>query len=372
VPPVRRSEPCHFFALSRFQDQLLKFYEANPDFIQPESRRNEVLAFVESGLQDVNITRIGQAWGIRVPFDEEFTIWVWFDALLNYITAIGYGTDEDRFQKWWPADIHFIGKDITRFHCAQWPAMLFAAGLEPPRMVFGHGFVYRKNEDTGEVEKISKALGNVVEPMEIITKFSAEAFRYYFLRECPFPGDGEFSWQRFADVYNADLANNLGNLYSRVVRLVAQNYGSHLERTAGREPAVIYTEVDTETTVQQVQKHVEACQYNQALEKIWRQILDPANQFLERKEPWKLVKTDVEAARQVLYDAAEQLRAVAILLKPFLPRTAETVYRSFNFPQPWGEVRHEDVWVHPTQVEDLRLLAPLENNKVKPLFPRVS
>lgn len=366
TPVEKRSEPCHFFALSKFQDRLLQFYEVNPDFIQPESRRNEVLSLVQSGLQDVNITRAGQTWGIRVPFDDAFTIWVWFDALLNYVTAIGYGSDEERFRQWWPADIHFIGKDITRFHCALWPAMLFAAGLEPPRTVFGHGFVYIKGE------KISKTLGNIVEPMEIITKFNAEAFRYYFLRECPFPGDGDFSWQRFEEVYNADLANNLGNLYSRVVRLITQNYEGHLTGTAGVQPGEIYTDVDTETTVQQVQAHIEACQYNQALQRIWQQVLDPANRYADKREPWKLVKTDKDAARQVLYDLVEQLRAVAILLKPFLPRTAEAIYRSFNFRQPWEEVRHEDVWVHPGQEHDLRVLAPLQDGKVKPLFPRIS
>jgi methionyl-tRNA synthetase len=372
VPPVRRSEPCYFFALSKFQDQLLKFYEEYPDFIQPESRRNEVLAFVQAGLQDVNISRVGQTWGIRIPFDEEFTIYVWFDALLNYITGIGYGQDEDRFKTWWPADVHFIGKDITRFHCALWPAMLFAAGLEPPRMVFGHGFVYIDKEKIGKSTLKDPVLSKIVDPMELITKFSAEAFRYYFLRECPFPSDGDFSLQRFAEVYNSDLANNLGNLYSRVVKLVSQNYDGHLHETAGTEPGVIYTEVDTETTVRQVQEHVEACQYNQALQRIWRQVLDPANQYADRTEPWKLVKTDRDAARRVLYDLVEQLRATAILLKPFLPRTAETIYRSFNFPQPWEEVRCADVWVHPSQSEDLRIVVPLEDDKVKPLFPRLS
>jgi methionyl-tRNA synthetase len=250
--------------------------------------------------------------------------------------------------------------------------MLFAAGLEPPRQVFGHGFVYRRDDSSGERVKESKTLGNVTEPMDIITKFSAEAFRYYFLRECPFPGDGEFSWQRFAEVYNADLANNLGNLYSRVVKLIAQHYGGHLGETAGLEPGVVYTEVDTETTVQQVQAHVEACQYNQALERIWRQILDPANQYAEKTAPWKLVKTDLGEAKRVLYDLAEQLRAAAVLLKPFLPRSAETIYRGFNFPQPWEEVRFEDVWVHPRQAEDLRVLAELDGGKVRPLFPRIS
>src|SRR5262249_4904341 len=234
------------------------------------------------------------------------------------------------------------GKDITRFHCALWPAMLLAAGLEPPRTVFAHGFVYRKDEDTGELQKLSKTLGNIIEPMEIITKFSAEAFRYYFLPECPFPGDGEFSWQRFSDLYNADLANNLGNLYSRVVRLISQNYDGHLDATAGLEPGEIYSEVDTETTVQQIQAHVEACHYNQALQRIWQQILAQANQYADKKEPWKLVKSDRLAAKQVLYDLVEQLRVAAILLKPFLPWTAQTIYRSFNFPQPWESVRHED------------------------------
>src|SRR5262249_16815905 len=195
VPPIRRVEPCYFFALSNFQERLLEYYEEYPDFIEPESRRNEVLTWVQSGLQDINITRTGQTWGIPVPFDEGHTIWVWFDALLNYITGIGYGTDDERFKKWWPADIHFIATDITRFHGAIWPAMLMAADLEPPRKVFAHGFVHFKGE------KIGKALGNIIEPMDIITQFSAEAFRYYFLRECPFPGDGDFSWHRFKDVY---------------------------------------------------------------------------------------------------------------------------------------------------------------------------
>jgi methionyl-tRNA synthetase len=372
VPPLRRIEPCYFFALSKFQEKLLQFYNENPDFIQPETRRNEVLHFVQSGLKDTNITRRGEAWGIRVPFDEDFTIYVWFDALLNYITGVGYGSDEERFKKWWPADLHVIGKDITRFHCALWPAMCFAAGIEPPRRVFGHGFVYIKDDETGDAQKISKSLGNVVDPMELVTKFSAEAFRYYFLREVPFPGDGEFSWKRFEELYNADLANNLGNTYSRVVKLVTQHYEGRLEGTAGLEPGVIYTEVDTETTAKQVQSHIEACQFNQGLQRIWLQILNPTNKYLDDTAPWKLVKTDKAAAKRVLYDVAEQLRVTCILLKPFLPRASETVYNSFNFPQKWASVSFEDVWVHPRQGEDLRVLAALQDGKVQPLFPRIA
>src|SRR5947207_11512321 len=265
TPLVRRSEDCYYFEQSKFRDRLLKLYEERPEFIQPESRRNEIVALVKEGLQDLNITRTGETWGIRVPWDERFTIYVWFDALLTYVTGIGYGADQAEFNKWWPCDTHFIGKDITRFHCATWPAMLLAAGEEPPRMVFGHGFVYRKNEESGAVQKIGKSLGNVVEPMDIVTKFSAEAFRYYFLRECPFPSDGEFSWQRFAEVYNADLANNLGNLYSRVVTLITKNYDGVLSGTAGRTPRPIAGS-DLTATVEQVRQHVEGCRYNQALE----------------------------------------------------------------------------------------------------------
>jgi methionyl-tRNA synthetase len=369
-PVVRRSEPCYFFALSKFRDRLLAFYAAHPEFIQPESRRNEVVTLVQTELKDVNITRTGETWGIRVPFDPEFTIYVWFDALLNYITAIGYGSDAARFKEWWPADMHFIGKDITRFHCALWPAMLLAADEPVPRAVFGHGFVYIKNEETGAVDKISKSLGNAVEPMDIVTRFSSDAFRYYFMRECPFPGDGEFSWQRFADVYNADLANNLGNLYSRVVTLITKNYGGVLEGTASAVPEAI--QADLRGVVQQVQKDLEACRYNVALERIWRQINDPANQYADRNEPWKLVKTDKPAAAKVLFALLETLRIVAILNKPFLPRAAETLYRSFNFATPWEQTRYEQAWDRPVQKEDLRVTAQLESGKVKPLFPRIA
>jgi methionyl-tRNA synthetase len=373
VPPVKRAEACYFFALSKFQDRLLRYFEEHPDFIQPESRRNEIVSYVKSGLQDVNISRSGQEWGIKVPFDEAFTIWVWFDALLTYFTGIGYGTDDAEWAKWWPADIHFIGKDITRFHCAQWPAMLMAAGIEPPRMVFGHGFVYRKSEETGAREKLSKTLGNVIDPMEIITKFSADAFRYYFMRECPFPGDGEFSWGRFGEVYNADLANNLGNLYSRVVTLITKNFEGRLECTAGTVPAALVSGEAGALTQQweELQGHVEGCRYSQALESIWRQVLDPANRFADRMEPWKLVKTDRGGAKVVLYALVEPLRRASILLKPFVPRSAEIIYRSFNFKQAWEDVRYEDARQHPGQSEDLRVVAELADGKVRPLFPRI-
>src|SRR5262245_54045255 len=238
-PVVKRSEPCHFFKLSVFGDRLLKYYEENPDFIQPESRRNEIVSLIKNdGLLDVNITRRGEKWGITVPFDSEFTIWVWFDALLTYITGIGYGDDRATFDKYWPADTHFIGKDITRFHCALWPAMLWAADEKAPKKVFGHGFVNFEGKigKSREEELRARGLDYLLEPMLIIKKFSAEAFRYYFMRECPYPSDGEMSPDRFMEVYNSELANNLGNLFSREMNLVWKNYNGVLDGTAGKTP----------------------------------------------------------------------------------------------------------------------------------------
>jgi len=247
--------------------------------------------------------------------------------------------------------------------------MLLAAGIEPPRMVFGHGFVYKKNEATGVSERFSKTLGNVIEPLDIVTKFNVDAFRYFFLRECPFPSDGEFSWQRFADVYNGDLANNLGNLYSRLVTLITKNYGGTLPGTAKRKPTAI---ADADGAVEQVRAHVEACRYNQALEVIWRQTLDPANQYADQQAPWKLVKTDKDAAANVLFNLLEPLRAATILLKPFIPRSAETIYSSFNFPILWTQVKFADAATATVPTEDLRVLAQLDDGKVKPLFPRIA
>ncbi len=378
-PLIRRSEPCYFFKLSRFQDRLLAYLKGNPDFVQPESRRNEMIGFIEAeGLQDLNISRHGKEWGIPLPFDPEFTIYVWFDALLTYITGIGYGDDEATFRKFWPCDTHFIGKDITRFHAHIWPAMLWAAGEEAPKKVFSHGFVYRKNETTGDVEKIGKALGNVVEPMEVISKFSSDAFRYYFLRECPYSSDGEFSWGRFAEVYNSELANNLGNLLSRCLTLITKNFAGIIRprRGAGAvsgwasESAWFETSARA-TLVADVRNDLEECQFNQAIQKVVQRLLTPANQYAEKTAPWKLVKSSLEDAEYVLSKLVDALRAAAILLKPFIPKSAEAIYTSFNFPKPWADVTYADAAQLSAQPDDLRVTAELVDGKVKPLFPRI-
>lgn len=368
TPLTRRSEPCYFFALSKFQERLLKYYEENPDFIQPESRKNEIVSLIKTeGLRDVNISRYGEEWGIRVPFDPEFTIYVWFDALLTYITGIGYGDDEATFRKHWPADTHFIGKDITRFHCALWPAMLWAAGEDAPRKVFAHGFV---NIDR---EKISKTLGNVKEPLAVIEqlKVPVDAYRYYFLRECPFPGDGEYSDDRFKEVYNSELANNLGNLFSREMTITYKNLGGVFDGTANKAPEPVVPGLDLALFVGEVREHVEACRYNLALQKIVQDFLTPTNQYLEANAPWKLVKTDKEAAKKVLFNAVQSLRIASILLKPFIPKSAEKIYTAFNFPTPWGEVKYADAAELKAQPDDLRITAELTDGKVPPLFPRI-
>lgn len=363
-------EENYFFRLSAFGERLIAHYQAHPEFIQPESRRNEIMNLVESGLQDVAITRKGFSWGIRVPFDPEQTIYVWFDALLNYVTAIGYGTDDARFRSIWPADVHVIGKDITRFHCALWPAMLMSAGLPLPKQVFGHGFVYNKGA------KISKSAGTAIDPMDVFRVHGADAFRYYFMRECPFGGDGNFSEERFAEVYNSDLANKLGNLYSRTLTMCVKYFDGELAGVADMELTRWRPDAPgLDAVVDEVRSLVEAFQYNLALERIWQQVVSPANGYIEATQPFKLVKTDLEACRVILVNLVEGLRVAAILIKPFLPRTAETLYRTFNFEEtvPWASVRYDDAKgpLAPERRGDWRIAAELPGGKPVPLFPKI-
>ena len=359
-------EENYFFRLSSFADRLLAHYEAHPEFIQPESRRNEIVSLVKSGLLDVAISRKGFTWGIPVPFDAEQTIYVWFDALLNYITAIGYGTDQARFESLWPADVHVIGKDITRFHCALWPAMLMSAGLPLPRQVFGHGFVYLKGE------KISKSLGNVVDPMDLIQGFSAEAFRFYFASQCPFGGDGEFTYDRFADVYNAALAKNLGNLFSRTLSMAVRYFGGALAGASAVDATAWRSGLDLGALVEELRGLIGAFEYNVAIQRIWSEVLDRANRYIQATEPFKVVKTDPDAARAILVNLAEATRIIGILIRPFLPATAETFYRAFNVADvaPWESVSYASVLDRPA-VADLKVTTPLVSGKPAPLFPTI-
>ena len=369
-PLVRRAEDCYYFKLSAFRDRLLAYLKDNPDFVQPDSRRNEMIGFIEAeGLQDLNISRHGESWGIPIPFDPEFTIYVWFDALLTYITGIGYGDDDALFRKNWPADVHFIGKDITRFHSHIWPAMCWAAGIEPPRHVFGHGFV------TVDGTKMGKSMGNVVQPLEIVAKSSVDAYRYFFLRECPFPSDGDYSGQRYEEVFNSELANKLGNLFSRCITVGAKGFDAVLTGTGGRLPDKVTADFDAAKVVAEVRAAVESCDYNLALQAIILKVCTPANQYIDTEAPWKLVKgssVDKDRAKIVIFNVIHSLRIAAILLKPFIPRSAETIYNGFNFPKPWADVTYADAADLAAQSDDLRVTADLVDGKVKPLFPRIA
>ncbi|MBX7073783.1 MAG: methionine--tRNA ligase [Pirellulales bacterium] len=373
----RVEEENYFFRLSKYGERLLALYDERPDFIQPESRRNEIVSLVRGGLEDVSISRRNFTWGIDVPWDAEHKIYVWFDALLNYITGVGYGTDEALFNRYWPADMHFIGKDITRFHCALWPAMLWSAGVELPRKVFAHGFVYIKNEATDEAQKISKSLGNVIEPMDIVREFSSDAFRYYFMRECPFGGDGEFSFARFAASYNSDLANNLGNLFSRTLSMAQRYFDGRLAGSREIAPDEVFRSVNLGDVARGVAADIESCRYSAALETIWREVLDSGNRYIEETRPWLLANPakpehDMEACRRVLVNLAEALRVAAILIRPFLPRAAETIYAGFNFAAPWSEANYTQIANRPVASDDLRVTAPLSaDGKVAPLFPKI-
>jgi methionyl-tRNA synthetase len=372
TPLIWLEENNYFFRLSAFRDRLLAHYAAHPEFIQPESRRNEVINLVETELRDIAITRKGFSWGIKVPFDPEQTIYVWFDALLNYITGIGYGTDEERFRKIWPASVHVIGKDITRFHCALWPAMLMSAGVPLPERVFGHGFVYRKNEETGEIQKLGKTMGNAVEPMELIGKFSVEGFRYYFMSQCPFGGDGEFSFERFAETYNSGLANSLGNLYSRILTMCLKYFEGRFDGAQSVDVSEWRRGLDLALLVDELRASIGSFDYAGSLQRIWRDVIDPANRFIQETEPFKLAKTDLERCRAVLINLAEWLRVTAILIKPFLPRTAETFYRAFNFDdaRAWDQVGYRDA-TSPLLPASLHVTAPITGGKPAPLFPKI-
>ncbi|MHC5539355.1 class I tRNA ligase family protein [Singulisphaera rosea] len=365
--PLREiEEENYFFRLSAFRDRLLAYYAANPDFIQPESRRNEIVNLVESGLLDISISRKGFTWGIPVPFDPEQTIYVWFDALLNYITAIGYGTDEAAFQSRWPADVHVIGKDITRFHCALWPAMLMSAGVPLPRKVFGHGFVYNKGA------KISKSAGTAIDPMDVYRLHGSDAFRYYFMKECPFGGDGNFSEERFAEIYNSDLADKLGNLYSRTLTMCVKYFEGRLPGADAVDSTTWLAGLDLDGLVTDLRGRVGSFEYNPALQRIWLEVVGAANRYIEDTAPFKLAKTDLEGTKPILINCIEAIRVIAILIKPFIPRTAGVFYSAFNFEEaaPWDEVGYRDASAR-VSIPELRVTATLTAGKPTPLFPKI-
>ncbi len=320
-------EENYFFRLSAYADRLLAHIEAHPEFVQPDIRRNEVISFIKQGLTDQSISRKTITWGIPLPFDESQVMYVWFDALLNYISAIDYGLDEGRFRRIWPADVHLIGKEILRFHAIVWPAMLMAADLPLPRQVFAHGWL------TVEGEKMSKSKGNVISPHELIDEYGVDAYRYYFLREFSFGYDGNFSRENMTGRYNADLANSLGNMVSRVLAMVERYRGGVVPEPSGgeEEPDAALRE-SAAKVFPEVERSMERLAFNEALQAIWN-FLASINRYVDETAAWDLAKDPALSGRldTVLYNMVEAVRLTAFLVVPFMPATGEGIWQRLGF-----------------------------------------
>ncbi|WP_283698462.1 methionine--tRNA ligase [Clostridium perfringens] len=326
-PVEKAKEEAYFFKMSKYADRLIQYIEEHPDFIQPESRKNEMLNnFLRPGLQDLCVSRTSFTWGIPVSFDEKHVIYVWIDALSNYITALGYGQeDQELYKKFWPADVHLIGKDILRFHTIYWPIMLMALGLELPKQVFGHGWLL---VDGG---KMSKSKGNVVDPVVLVNMFGADAVRYYLLREIPFGSDGLFNNEIFIKKVNTDLANDLGNLLSRTIAMVYKYFDGVIQASTCKEA------IDDElinlalSTPGKVEASIDALKIPEALESIWT-LISRANKYIDETTPWILAKDEEKKERlgTVLYNLLETLRFVSVMISPFLTETSVKIDAQLN------------------------------------------
>ncbi len=355
-------EKNYFFKLSAFGQKLLDLYAQNPDFIQPESARNEVIAFVQQGLDDLSISRTSFDWGIPIPWDSSHVTYVWFDALLNYITAAGYGQDDAAFASRWPAT-HIVGKDILRFHAVIWPAMLMAAGIEVPKQVFGHGWLLVGGE------KMSKSKLTGIAPQDITETFGSDAFRYYFMRAISFGHDGSFSWEDLAARYQAELANGFGNLASRTLAMNAKYFGGVVPEPSEYSDADLEIKSLVLAATDDADHQIQKLQIHEALASIW-QIVDALNGYITEQEPWVLAKSEETKARlaTVLYTVSEGLRSLAILLAPVIPEASEKLWRALGLESALGQVSKQriseaGVW---GVTQSGTAQQPLE-----PLFPRI-
>lgn len=348
-------EESYFFRLSAYQDRLLKLYESQPDFIGPAERRNEVMSFVSSGLKDLSISRTTFDWGVPVPGDEKHVMYVWVDALTNYITAAGYPDESAERWRYWPADAHIIGKDIVRFHAVYWPAFLWSAGIELPRRVFGHGFVFNRGE------KMSKSVGNVIDPFSLVGHYGLDQVRYFLLREVPFGQDGNYSHEAIVNRTNADLANDLGNLAQRSLSMIAKNCGGLLPakgKLAEADEVILRQAADALATAR---KAMAEQAIHLALAAIFGVVAE-ANRYFAGQEPWALRKTDPARMETVLWTTAETLRRVGILCQPFVPGSAAKLLDLLAVPE--GERTFADVDDAHGLVSGTALPAPV------PVFPR--
>ena len=311
-------EESYFFKLSAWGDRLLKFYDDHPDFIQPDYRRNEVISFIKSGLKDLSISRTTFDWGVKVPGDEKHVMYVWVDALTNYISALGYpDTDSQQYKSFWPADVHVMGKDILRFHAVYWPAFLMSAGLAVPKMVFAHGWWM------AEGQKMSKSLGNVISPEHLVTKYGVEASRYFMMREVIFGNDGDFSHSMLVNRVNAELANNIGNLVQRTLSQINKNCAAAVPQPGDLNDAdkQILEKILGEQFLIKCREHLKTLQFSKYIDEIVT-AANAANVYIDTQAPWTLKKTDVKRMETVLYVLAEAIRNIAIVLQPVTPVAA--------------------------------------------------
>jgi methionyl-tRNA synthetase len=312
-------EESYFFRLSAYREKLLDFYRRHRDFVLPETRMNEVISFVNGGLQDLSISRTTFDWGVPVPRDDKHVMYVWVDALTNYITAVGFpDTDSDKFRRYWPADLHVIGKDILRFHAVYWPAFLMSAGLDVPRRIFSHGFLFNRGE------KMSKSVGNVIDPFALADAYGVDPLRYFFLREVPFGQDGNYSHDAIVNRINADLANDLGNLAQRSLAMIGRNCDGVLPQPGAFTSSDQSLLAAADAMIAAARRAMATQQLHQVLNVAWTVIAD-ANRYFAGEAPWSLAKTDRERMNTVLYVTAEVLRQVAILLQPFMPTSTATL-----------------------------------------------
>jgi methionyl-tRNA synthetase len=333
--PIHKTKPQWikeknwFFRLSKYQQPLLKHYQDNPSFIEPEIRRNEILRLVEGGLEDISMSRAGQSWGIPVPFDPTSVVYVWFDALINYAAAVGYGWDDEQFAKWWPANLHIVGKDITRFHCVIWPAMLMSARLPLPAQVFGHGWI------TFNGERMSKTTGNIVDPVEAAERLGPDPLRLYLAKEIPYGSDGDFTWARLEEKYNADLANNLGNLVNRVASMTERYQQGRIRATGGGSLAGVAAE-----SLAAYQTAMNAHALHDGAAAAFR-LISAANNYIAETQPWALAKDPAQAERLngVLADTAEAVRIAATLLSPIMPASSVEILRRLGDDKPLTDRR---------------------------------
>jgi methionyl-tRNA synthetase len=355
------TEENYFFRLSDYQDRLLALYEDRPEFIQPESSRNEIIAFVKRGLNDLSISRSTFDWGIQIPWDPDHVMYVWIEALLNYVTAIGYGTDDERFEKVWPADVHLVGKDIARFHAVIWPAMQMASGIEVSQRVFAHGWLLVGGQ------KMSKSKANGIRPSEIVDVFGSDAYRYYFARALTFGRDGSISWEDIHARYTAELANGLGNLASRTAAMIGKYFDGRLP-AAGElteaETAVVDLVADAaaraDAAIDEIAPH-------EAVAAVW-EIVESLNGYLAEQQPWQVAKADLERTATILVTAAEGLRALCVLLAPVMPKSTLALWDSLGATEAIGPLADQRISEVSTWGQ-LPVGTPVSKGAV--LFPRI-